>query len=98
MSHNLITTENRVVVFTDMHNFSNVMRMHEETGVEFLQEAYEELGDIIVGHKGEIIKYMGDGIFALFPSDADNETVECAFQMREAFSEIVKRRQLPTET
>lgn len=96
--HNPIDIENHVVVFMDMHNFSEVMRTHEETYVEFLQEVYEQLGDIVIGHNGEVIKYMGDGIFAIFPFGSENKTVKSAFQMREVFSTIVKRRQLPADT
>jgi adenylate cyclase len=66
--------------------------------VDFLQEVYEKLGGIIVEHNGEIIKYMGDGIFSIFPSGSGNETVECAFQMREVFPGIVKKRKLPADT
>lgn len=53
--HNPIDIENHVVVFMDMHNFSEVMRTHAETYVEFLQEVYEKLGDIVIGHNGEVI-------------------------------------------
>jgi len=96
--HDPITLESHVVIFTDLHNFTHVMTTQEDSGADFLQDVYEKLGDIIVTHNGEIINYMGDGIFSIFPSGSENETVKCAFLMREVFPGIVKERELPVDT
>ena len=95
---NAISIENRVVVFMDMHNHSLIVTAQEDAGAGFLQEVYERLGEIITDHKGEIIKYIGDAILALFPSGSETAAIECASRMRKALSEIVERRALPAET
>jgi adenylate cyclase len=91
-----MTIEERVIVFVDVHNFSLAF---EELlpGYEFLQEMYEKLGDVIVGHGGEIIKYLGDAILSVFPAGLEVEAVQCAQEMRSVFAEIVARRELPGE-
>jgi class 3 adenylate cyclase len=59
---------------------------------------YETLGDIVVEHKGEIVKYLGDGMLCVFPTGSENEAVACSLKLRGAFSELIKRRGLPSST
>jgi hypothetical protein len=45
-----IVTEDRVILFTDVHDFSVALNTLAEDLYSFLQEMYEVRGDIIVGH------------------------------------------------
>jgi len=83
-------------MFTDIHSFSLAIKAAADGVADLLREVYEDLGDIIVSCSGEIISYMGDSILAVFPTASENETVACALRMRQAFSGIVERRQLPS--
>jgi class 3 adenylate cyclase len=56
---------------------------------DFLQEMYEKLGDIIVEHGGAIVKYLGDALLCVFPTDSENEAVDCALKLRPAFAQEV---------
>jgi len=80
--------EDRVVLFTDVHNFSIVARDPANDAAELIQSMYETLGDIIVGHDGEIIKYIGDAILCVFPGGSEVATVSAALEMRKALLRI----------
>jgi adenylate cyclase len=91
-----MTIEDRVIVFIDVHNYSMAFDGLLES-YEFLQEMYEKLGDFVVGHGGEIIKYLGDAMLSLFPAGFEAEAVACGQEMRKAFAEMVESRGLPGE-
>ena len=90
--------ENRVIVFIDIHNYSIAAQALGDERWLFLQETYETLGEIIVVHGGEIIKYLGDGLLCIFPGGAENDAVGCALELRKAFSDLVDPRSLPPDT
>lgn len=99
METNAWTVEERVILFTDLHEFSIVGReLGREKLRDFIQEMYESLGDLIVAHQGEIIKYLGDAILCLFPAHNEVETVRCAQRMRTAYAELVNRREISHDT
>lgn len=78
----------------DIHNFSIAAHTLGKDQYDFLQQVYEKLGDVIVEHGGEILKYMGDAILCIFPSGSENQAVGCALELRETFSNIVGERDL----
>ena len=91
-----MTIEDRVIVFVDVHNFSLALEgLLESSG--FLQAMYERMGELIVGHRGEIIKYMGDSILSLFPAGFEVEAVACGLEMRRAFADMMRQSGLPGE-
>ena len=98
MRDHKITVENRVVLFVDIHNSWTLMNLLGRDACGFLQEMYEKLGDIIVEHKGEILKYMGDGILCLFPACSENEVVVCALGLRKSFADILSERGISHDT
>jgi class 3 adenylate cyclase len=98
MNSDEIVKTNRVVLFTDVHKFSIAAKVLAERQYEFLQELYETLGDIVVEHQGELIKYLGDGFLSVFPVGLEQKAVASAVAMREAFSEMVGRWGLPADT
>jgi adenylate cyclase len=93
-----VTIENRVILFTDVHNFTLVSMAIGHDAYGLLQEMYETLGDIIIEHRGEIVKYMGDAMLGVFAADAEREAVACARQLRQAFARMVSARRLTIET
>ncbi|MBU0492094.1 MAG: adenylate/guanylate cyclase domain-containing protein [Chloroflexi bacterium] len=93
-----ITVASRVILFTDVHNYSMACPASAADAFAFLQEMCETLGDILVAYQGEIIKYMGDAMLCLFPAHAENEAVECAVELRRAFAGLVSQRGLPPDT
>ena len=99
MKNDSVTAKNQVVVFMDIHNFSIVINRLEKTQhSHFLQEIYERLGDIIVEFKGEIIKYLGDAILCVFPADSENDVIQCSINLRKAYSDIIRKRDISQDT
>ncbi len=97
MKHNVVV-ENRVILFTDIHEFSLVFNELERKGYSFLQEVFEELGDLVVRYEGEILKYLGDGMLCIFPADSESDTIKCALEMRRAYANIVRTRNISHAT
>ena len=94
MKNHTITIENRVILFTDIHNYSIIGRTLGHGQYDFLQQVYETLGDVVVEHRGEILKYLGDGLLCIFPAGSENEAVDCAIELRKAFADIVHKWEL----
>lgn len=89
----------QIVLFTDLHDYSIVVKTlekHECLG--FLQEMYEKFGDIVVIHQGEILKYMGDAMLCVFPAGREREVIQCALQLRACYFEMIKERKISHET
>ena len=93
------TIESRVVMFTDVHEFSIVMSILGERQYDFLQTIYERLGEHIIAHRGEILKYLGDGMLCVFPENAAVDAVQCALTLRHVYAELVQAWDIshPTE-
>ncbi len=71
--------------------------MLRERGPTFIQAVFEVLGELIVTAGGEIIKYMGDAILAIFPAGMETWVVSAAPEMRTAFTQVAGRWELPAE-
>jgi class 3 adenylate cyclase len=93
-----IAIENRIIMFIDVHNYSVAVNALGKTLHGFLQETYERLGDIIVAHGGEVLKYLGDGILSVFAAGCEKDAVDCARELRAAFAGLAKERGLPPDT
>ena len=96
-------TEEVVVLFTDVHEFSIVMRAMGETGpLSFINEMYCRLVSIAERHGGQIIKYIGDGVLLVFPADdprrAAEEAIACAREMRASYADQVLKAGVSHET
>jgi adenylate cyclase len=76
-------------VFTDIEGFTATMhRAGPEELVATLDQYFEGVAGIVIGHGGMVDKIVGDGLHALFnaPLDLDNHpqrAVECAIAIRE---------------
>lgn len=92
-----IIMTDRVVLFTDVHNFSTATHVLAERQCDFLQELYETLGDIVVEHQGRLVKYLGDGFLCVFAAGLERQAVDSALALRTAFSDMVRRWDLPAE-
>ena len=88
----------QVVMFTDVHSFSIV-------GVElgsrlpaFVQDYFHRMGEEITHHHGQIIKYLGDSLLAVFPESREEDAVTSALCMRLAYGDLVSEYDVTTET
>jgi class 3 adenylate cyclase len=91
LKNDSITAKNQVVVFMDIHNYSIVInKLGKNQHGRFLQEVYEKLGDII--------KYLGDAILCVFPADSENDVIQCSLNLRKAYSDIIRKRDISQDT
>ena len=93
-----ISVSNRVVMFMDIHEFSIVMNGLGKNRYGFLQQVYERLGDVIVEHQGEIVKYLGDGLLCIFAGGDEETAVACALELRRAFANLVREKNISHDT
>jgi adenylate cyclase len=76
-------------MFTDIESFTATMhRAGPEELVATLDQYFEGVAGIVIGHGGMVDKIVGDGLHALFnaPLDLDNHAqraIECAIAIRE---------------
>jgi len=88
--------EEHIIMFVDVHNYSLAFDDLLEN-YRFLQAMYEQLGELIVGAGGEIIKYLGDAILCIFPAGQAVQAVACGQHMRRVFADLVASSGLPEE-
>jgi len=100
-SHRLTAT----LLFTDLQNFTTVSeQMQPQQLIDWLNEYMEVMVNIVEAHNGQVNKFIGDAIMAVFgvpiPShtaaeksrDAIN-AVDCALAMRQAMEQLRQKWQ-----
>ena len=91
-------TEERVLVFCDAHSFSKLMVELGDRCPAFIQTYYERIGEAVVSRGGQLIKYLGDGIFSSFQKGSEVTAVECAKDMRKQYAGIMEEFHAKTES
>ena len=94
-----ISGENKWVTlsFTDISSYSTIIEhMSPKVAVEFLNEYFTAMHDVIEQHGGHILNYIGDCIMVVFgaPEEMDNhenQAIKCAVKMREKLAELNSR-------
>lgn len=82
------------ILFTDIASYSTIIEhMSPETAVQFLNEYFSAMHDVIDEHEGQIINYIGDSVMVVFgaPEKIENHeivSVKCAIKMREKLDEL----------
>ena len=91
-----ISGENKWVTlsFTDISSYSTIIEhMSPKVAVEFLNEYFTAMHDVIEDHGGHILNYIGDCMMVVFgaPEEMDNhenQATKCAIKMREKLVEM----------
>ena len=94
-----ISGENKWVTlsFTDISSYSTIIEhMSPKVAVEFLNEYFTAMHDVIEQHGGHILNYIGDCIMVVFgaPEEMDNhenQAIKCSMKMREKLAELNSR-------
>ena len=87
------------ILFADLRNFSGFAEHHNpEAIVEFLNEIFKELVDVIFQYQGTLDKFLGDGLMAIFGAPLDqpdhaHRAINAALKMQEQMRAINARRQ-----
>ena len=88
----------KVVLFSDIHNFSKIVAEMGSDYPIFIQQYYSAIGDDIVQAGGRIVKYMGDAILAVFARNAESKVVNCARKMRKRYAHLVEASAVTTRS
>ena len=84
------------VFFSDMAGFTSLSeRLEPETLVELLNQYLSAMTEIILHHRGNVNKYLGDGIMAIFgaPRGEPNHASLACFAALDSQAELARRRE-----
>jgi class 3 adenylate cyclase len=80
------------LMFTDIRSFTSLSeKMTYQQVFDFVNSYYEQVSPIIRAFKGFIVKYLGDGIMAVFPNRAD-DALEAAITKLRCVTEYNEHR------
>jgi len=84
----------RIVMFSDIAGFTSLGERYDvEEIVSFVNRYFEICAYDIVSHGGEVAKYIGDCVMALFPADAADGALDTALAILEHAAAV--REQAP---
>ena len=82
------------VLFTDLSSYSTITEnMSPEVALEFLNEYFTKMHEIIKEFDGHILNYIGDSIMVVFGApqklkNHENQAVECSLKMKKKLKEL----------
>jgi adenylate cyclase len=81
-----------VIMMTDMRNFTGLSdRLPGDAVIELLDDYFDAMVSPIQQNKGEILKFMGDGVLAIFPADDDEDFAPSSLRALEAATQGLER-------
>ena len=91
--------ENRwvTILFTDLSSYSTITEnMSPEVALEFLNEYFTSMHEIIKEFDGHILNYIGDSIMVVFGApkklkNHENLAVKCSLKMQEQLNKLNKK-------
>ena len=80
------------IMFSDVRGFTTLSEgMTPKENFDFINSLLNQICPLIRDHHGFVDKYMGDGVMALFPREAD-DAVQAAIDMRQQLAKFNKKR------
>jgi class 3 adenylate cyclase len=87
MSNQKISTKKlKAIVFTDIVDFTKISADDEQLALDIIHKQRELLKPIVLEHKGEWLKEIGDGL--LFSFDSSLDGVRCSIKIQESLRDI----------
>jgi adenylate cyclase len=69
---------NAAILLADLRNFTALTEVYQPGEIAgFLDEHFELIGRHVEENSGEILKFMGDSVLAIFPTDAEDQQKAC---------------------
>ena len=88
-----------VIMITDLRGFTPLSdQLPGDEVIELLDEYFDALATPIEKHKGEILKFIGDGMLAIFPAADDDDFSLSSVRALDAATEGLERLQVVNET
>ena len=80
------------ILFSDIRDFTSISEsLKPKDNFDFINSYLEQMDKLISDHNGIIDKFIGDGIMAIFPTDAD-DAVSCSLLMLKQLDQFNKNR------
>lgn len=77
------------ILICDMRNFTRLSdRLQRDELIGILNQFFDVVGEPIEKHGGEILKFIGDGLLAVFPMDRANACLQLLTAVREAYDAV----------
>ena len=82
------------VMFTDLSSYSTITEnMSPEVALEFLNEYFTKMHEIIKEFEGHILNYIGDSIMVVFGApeklnNHENQAVKCSLKMKKKLNDL----------
>ncbi len=74
-----------VIMMTDMRGFTSLSdRLSGDAVIELLDDYFDAVVSPIEDKKGEVLKFMGDGVLAIFPAEDDEDFAPSSLRALEA--------------
>jgi adenylate cyclase len=81
-----------VIMMTDLRNFTGLSdRLPGDAVIELLDDYFDAMVSPIQENKGEILKFMGDGVLAIFPAEDDEDFAPSSLRALEAAMQGLER-------
>ena len=86
-----------VIWYFDLKGFTKLSETLPGTAIiEMLNDCFAEAVEVVESHGGNVLKFMGDGLLAIFDMDqipdARRVAIEAALELRDAFVSLNERR------
>ena len=86
MTNQKISTKKlKAIVFTDIVDFTKISAEDEQHALDIIDKQRELLKPIVLEHKGEWLKEIGDGL--LFSFDSSLDAVRCSIEIQEVLKD-----------
>ena len=87
-----------VIWYFDLKGFTRLSEAMPGTAViDMLNDYFAVVVEVVEGHGGNVLKFMGDGLLAIFDMDqvanAQRVAIEAALELRDAFISLNERRE-----
>lgn len=81
-----------VIMMTDMRNFTGLSdRLPGDAVIELLDDYFDAVVSPIEEKKGEVLKFIGDGVLAIFPAEDDEDFAPSSLRALEAATAGLER-------
>ena len=74
------------IVFTDIVDFTKISAEDEQRALDIIDKQREILKPIVLEHKGEWLKEIGDGL--LFSFDSSLDAVNCSIEIQQSLKDV----------
>jgi adenylate cyclase len=81
-----------VIMITDLRGFTGLSdRLAGESVLRLLDDYFDAVASPVQGRRGDVLKFIGDGVLAIFPAEDDSDFAPAALRALGAATETLSR-------